>query len=153
VEALDIMNRGRGWLSFGGRLLCSLEISGRSSLLSEGGRGHQIVDASLWRSYLLDSMRHVKLAHNMRAQSDPWFADYLLCIDGSIEEDNGDGDVHLLDKIRGPHTLDDSDLDRLIESIFLRLSENLSNTNYVTSRAILSTRNDWVDEINMKMNR
>jgi ATP-dependent DNA helicase PIF1 len=42
-------------------------------------------------------------------------------------------------------------LDTLIDYVFPSLNENLSNQNYVTSRAILSTRNDWVDMINMKM--
>lgn len=31
------------------------------------------------------------------------------------------------------------------------LDENLSDPNYITSRAILSTRNEYVDRINMKM--
>jgi hypothetical protein len=34
----------------------------------------QIVGASLQMSYLWDSMRHLKLLHNMRAKSAPWFA-------------------------------------------------------------------------------
>jgi ATP-dependent DNA helicase PIF1 len=44
-----------------------------------------------------------------------------------------------------------NELDTLIDYIFPSLSENLSNRNYITSRAILSTRKDWVDMINMKM--
>jgi len=45
----------------------------------------------------------------------------------------------------------DSDLDRLIDDIFPRLNENMSNPSYITSRAILSTHNEWVDMINMRM--
>ncbi|XP_066311145.1 uncharacterized protein [Miscanthus floridulus] len=36
-------------------------------------------------------MRHLKLIRNMRAQSDPWFADYLLRIGGGTKEVNEDG--------------------------------------------------------------
>jgi ATP-dependent DNA helicase PIF1 len=98
VEALDnslrdIMNRPG--LPLGGKTI----VFGRDfrqvlPIVRKGSRD-QIVDASLWRSYLWDSMRHLKLVHNMRAQSDPWFADYLLRIGGGIEEVNSDGDVRL----------------------------------------------------------
>ncbi|RCV17517.1 hypothetical protein SETIT_3G225900v2 [Setaria italica] len=60
------------------------------------------VDASLRRSYLWESMRHLKLVRKMRAQSDPWFVDYLLRIGGGTEGVNGDGDVHLPDDISVP---------------------------------------------------
>ncbi|KAL6856293.1 hypothetical protein ACP4OV_019095 [Aristida adscensionis] len=102
-------------------------------------------------SYLWDSMRHLKLVENMRAKSDPWFAEYLLRIGGGTEAMNDDGDVHLPDEICLLYTGEDSDLDTLIDCIFPRLNENMEDTNYITSRAILATRNDWVDIINMKM--
>ena len=87
----------------------------------------------------------------MRAQSDPWFADYLLRIGGGTEEVNSDGEFRLPDEICVPYTGKASDLDTLISSIFPNLNENMLNKDYITSRAILSTRNDWVDKINMKM--
>ncbi|KAL6909895.1 hypothetical protein ACP4OV_001554 [Aristida adscensionis] len=92
-----------------------------------------------------------KGSRNMRAKSDPWFAEYLLRIGGGTEATNNDGDVHLPDEICLPYTGEDSDLDGLIDCIFPRLNENMEDTNYITSRAILATRNDWVDIINMKM--
>ncbi|ONM60906.1 hypothetical protein ZEAMMB73_Zm00001d022522 [Zea mays] len=45
----------------------------------------------------------------------------------------------------------DNDLDNLIDFAFPNLNENMSDSTYITSRAILSTRNDWVDMINVKM--
>ena len=70
---------------------------------------------------------------------------------GSSEEANGDGEISLPDDICIPQTRDDSDLDTLIDCIFPALNANMSNKSYITSRAILSPRNDWVDMINMKM--
>jgi ATP-dependent DNA helicase PIF1 len=88
----------------------------------------------------------------MRAQTDPWFADYMLRIGNGTEEVNEDGDVRLPDEICVSYTGDfEKDLDTLIESIFPNLNENMANKDYITSRAILSTRNDWVDDINLKM--
>ncbi|AQK61876.1 hypothetical protein ZEAMMB73_Zm00001d012946 [Zea mays] len=119
-------------------------------LMMQGSRA-QIVAASLQSSYLWESMCHLKLVQNMRAQSDPWFAEYLLRVGGGTEEANNDGDVRLPDEVCVPYTGNDRDLDRLIDDIYPNLNENMSNTSYITSRAILSTRNDWVDMINMRM--
>jgi ATP-dependent DNA helicase PIF1 len=97
-------------------------------------------------------MRHLKLVRNMRAQSDPWFVDYLLHIGGGTKEVNEDGDVRIPDEICVPYSGDaKKDLQRLIDIIFLDLNANMAYKDYITSRAILSTRNDWVDMINMKM--
>ena len=63
------------------------------------GSRAQVVGASLRMSYLWNSMRHLKLVRNMRAKSDPWFAEYLLRIGGSFEEANGDGEIRLPDNI------------------------------------------------------
>ena len=98
--------------------------------------------ASLRRSYLWDSMHRIKLVHNMRVQSDLGFFEYLLRIGCGTEEVNGDGDVRLPDEICVPYTGNGNELDTLIDYIFPSLNENLLNRNYVTLRAILSTRND-----------
>ncbi|XP_062188856.1 uncharacterized protein LOC133892147 [Phragmites australis] len=45
----------------------------------------------------------------------------------------------------------DAYLNKLIDNIFLMLDANLADPNYITLRAILSTRNECVDTINMKM--
>jgi ATP-dependent DNA helicase PIF1 len=74
VEALDnslrdIMNRPE--LPFGGKtIVFSGDFRQVLPVVPKGSRA-QIVDASLRRSYLWDSMCHLKLVHNMRAQSDP----------------------------------------------------------------------------------
>ena len=120
-------------------------------VVRKGSRA-QIVGASLRRSYLWESMRHLKLVRNMRAQSDPWFVDYLLRIGFGTEEVYKDGNVRIPDEICVPNSGDvEKDLHRLIGIIFLDLNANMDDKDYITTRAILSTRNDWVDMINMKM--
>ena len=54
-------------------------------VVRKGSRA-QIVGMSLRRSYLWDSMHHLKLVCNMRAQGDPSFAEYLLRISCGTEE-------------------------------------------------------------------
>ncbi|XP_062180584.1 uncharacterized protein LOC133884980 [Phragmites australis] len=75
-------------------------------------------------------------------QSDPWFAEYLLRIGNGTEEANGDGKIRLLDDICVSYTGKDVDLDKLIDNVFSVLDANLADPYYITSRAILSTRNE-----------
>ena len=63
-------------------------------------------------------MRHLKLVRNMRAQSDLWFMEYLLRIDGGNEEVNGDDDVCLPDDICVSYTGKDTYLNKLIDNVF-----------------------------------
>ncbi|PWZ25627.1 hypothetical protein Zm00014a_023507 [Zea mays] len=154
VEALDNSMRdimGRPELPFGGKTI----VFGRDfrqvlSVIRKGSRA-QVVASSLRMSYLWESMSHLKLVSNMRAKNDPWFAEYLLRVGGGTEVTNSDGDIRLPDEVCVPYSGSDNDLDNLINFIFPNLNENMSDSTYITSRAILSTRNDWVDMINAKM--
>jgi hypothetical protein len=111
----------------------------------------QVIASSLWMSYLWESISHLKLVSNMRAKNDPWFAEFLLRVGSGTEDTNSDGDIRLPDDVCVPYCGSDSDLDNLIDFAFLNLNENMSDSTYITSRAILSTQNDWVDMINVKM--
>jgi hypothetical protein len=87
----------------------------------------------------------------MRAQNDPWFAKYLLRIGNGTEETNDNGEICLPKNICVQHKTGDSGLDTLIDSIYQMDNTSLTDPNYITSRAILSTRNECVDRINLKM--
>ena len=119
-------------------------------VVQRGSRA-QVVGASLRMSYLWDSMRHLKLVRNIRAKSDQWFAEYLLRVGGGFEEATVDDAIRLPHDICIPHTREDSDLDTLIDCIFANLNANMSSKDYITSRVILSMRNDRVDMITMKI--
>jgi ATP-dependent DNA helicase PIF1 len=74
-----------------------------------------------------------------------------LHIGGGTEEVNDEDEVLLPGSLCIPYTGDDKDLDALIDWVFLKLDKNKADSNYITSRAILSTKNGCVDRINMKM--
>ncbi|ONM22141.1 hypothetical protein ZEAMMB73_Zm00001d005805 [Zea mays] len=154
VEALDNSMRdimGRPELPFGGKtIVFGGDFRQVLPVVRKGSRA-QVVASSLWMSYVWESMSHLKLVSNMRAKNDPWFAEYLLRVGGGTEDTNSDGDICLPDEVCVPYSGSDSDLDNLIDFVFPNLNENMSNSTYITSRAILSTRNDWVDMINAKM--
>eukprot|EP00267_Zea_mays_P022270 XP_008647048.1 ATP-dependent DNA helicase PIF1 [Zea mays] len=96
-------------------------------------------------------MSHLKLVSNMRAKNDPWFVEFLPRVGGGTEDTNSDGDIRLPDDVCVPYSGSDNDLDNLIDFAFPNLNENMSDSTYITSRVIPSTRNDWVDMINVKM--
>uniref|UniRef100_A0A453A3X3 ATP-dependent DNA helicase n=1 Tax=Aegilops tauschii subsp. strangulata TaxID=200361 RepID=A0A453A3X3_AEGTS len=137
VKALDNSMRdvmSRPDLPFGGKtVVFGGDFRQVLPVVRKGSRA-QIINSSLRRSYLWDS-----------------FAEYLLRIGDSKEETNRDGEVRLPDEICVSRTGKDTDLDTLIDNTFPSLDANTSDPDYITSRAILSTRNDCVDRINLKM--
>ncbi|PWZ15111.1 ATP-dependent DNA helicase PIF4 [Zea mays] len=154
VEALDNSMRdimGRPGLPFGGKtIVFGGDFRQVLPVVRKGSRA-QVVASSLRMSYLWESMSHLKLVNNMRAKNDPWFAEYLLRVGGGTEDTNSDDEIRLPDEVCVPYSGSDNDLDNLIDFVFPNLNKNMSDSTYITSRAILSTRNDWVDMINVKM--
>uniref|UniRef100_A0A8R7TGX8 ATP-dependent DNA helicase n=1 Tax=Triticum urartu TaxID=4572 RepID=A0A8R7TGX8_TRIUA len=154
VEALDRSMReimDRPGLPFGGKtVVFGGDFRQVLPVVRKGTRA-QIVDSSLRKSVLWNSMRQLKLVRYMRAQNDPWFAEYLLRIGNGTEETNDDGEIQLPTSICVPNKTDDNSLDRLIDNVYKTYNASLKDPKYITSRAILSTRNDSVDKINLKM--
>jgi ATP-dependent DNA helicase PIF1 len=154
IEALDISLHDildKEDLAFGGKtVVFGGDFRQTLPFVRKGSRA-QIVNASMCSSYLWDLMQHLTLERNMRAQKYPEFADFLLRIGGGTEEINDKDEVLLPESLCIPYTGDDKDLDSLIDWVFSKLDDNKADSNYITSRAILCTKNDCVDRINMKM--
>ena len=89
----------------------------------------------------------------MRAQSDPWFSEYLLRIGNGTEETIGDDYVRLPDDIVIAYTDTDVVVNRLISSVFPSLEEHATLAAYMSRRAILSIKNEHVDRLNTMMIR
>jgi ATP-dependent DNA helicase PIF1 len=81
----------------------------------------------------------------------PLLEEYLLRVGGETEDTNSDGDILLPEEVCVSFSGSDSDHDNLIDFISPNLNENMSDSTYITSRAILSTWNDWLYMINVKM--
>ncbi|KAL6896782.1 hypothetical protein ACP4OV_007354 [Aristida adscensionis] len=115
------------------------------------GTKAQITDATLQRSYLWENMRKIRLSRNMRAQFDPWFSDYLLRIGNGTEPTIGDDYVRLPDDIVIGYTDTEDSINKHIVDVFPSLEENARSSDYMSTRAILSTKNEHVDQLNAKM--
>jgi hypothetical protein len=109
-----------------------------------------MMDATLLRSYIWQDVWKICLTRNMRAQSDPWFLDYLLRI-GNGTEDTFAGDYVCLPKDIVIQYKDEHSIVRLIDCVFPDLDNNAYSTQYMHERGILCTRNDYVDEINARI--
>jgi ATP-dependent DNA helicase PIF1 len=87
----------------------------------------------------------------MRAQSDSWFSEYLLRIRNGIEETIRDDYVRLPDDIVIGYTDTEVAVNKLIQDVFPSLEEHATSATYMSSRAILSTKNEHVDKLNAMM--
>uniref|UniRef100_A0A452YN05 ATP-dependent DNA helicase n=1 Tax=Aegilops tauschii subsp. strangulata TaxID=200361 RepID=A0A452YN05_AEGTS len=154
VEALDNSMRdiiGRRDRPFGGKtVVFGGDFRQVLPVVRKGSRG-QIINATLRSSYLWNGMRQLRLVTNMRAHNDPWYADYLLRVGNGTEETDEEGNIRLPEDICVPPTGDGADLEKLIDHVFPALDDNMADPNYMTSRAILSTKNDNIDKINTRM--
>ncbi|KAJ3705565.1 hypothetical protein LUZ61_009270 [Rhynchospora tenuis] len=115
------------------------------------GTKAQIVDATLPMSPLWSYIKKRKLTQNMRASSDPWFAQFLLNVGDGTEPSIGNDFIRIPDEMIIPYTTEEESIDELIETVFPSLNENGHRTDYVASRAILSTKNEYVDRLNEHM--
>ncbi|XP_062202099.1 uncharacterized protein LOC133904655 [Phragmites australis] len=87
----------------------------------------------------------------MRAQSDTWFSEYLLRIGNGTKEMIGADYVCLPDDIVIGYNTTEESIDKFIENVFPCLQNNATLGAYISSRAILSTKNEHVDELNAMM--
>jgi hypothetical protein len=134
---------GRKVMVFGGDFRQVLPVVAR-------GTRAEITDATLLTSYIWKDVRKICLTRNMRAQSDPWFLDYLLRI-GNGTKDMFAGDYVHLPKDIVIEYKDEHSIDCLIDCVFPDLDNNACSTQYMRERGILCMKNDYADEINARM--
>jgi ATP-dependent DNA helicase PIF1 len=87
----------------------------------------------------------------MRAQSDLWFSDYLLQIGNGTEETIANDYIQLPEDIVIGYIDEDDCVNKLIQHVFPSLEDNAKSTTYMSTCAILSTKNEHVDQLNEKM--
>ncbi|XP_019245790.1 PREDICTED: ATP-dependent DNA helicase PIF1-like isoform X1 [Nicotiana attenuata] len=84
----------------------------------------------------------------MRAKTDAAFCDYLLRIGNGQEQVNSANKIEISDSLIIPCTTEKESLDKLFTATYSNLDSLYSNSFYTDSRVILTTKNDFVDEIN-----
>jgi ATP-dependent DNA helicase PIF1 len=115
------------------------------------GTRAEIIDSTLPMSSLWSSIKKRRLTQNMRARSDPWFSQFLLRVGDGTEISVENDLICIPNDMVVPYVNDKQSVNELIEAIFPLLHLNGQESDYVASRAILSTKNEHVDELNEHM--
>ncbi|XP_023762301.3 uncharacterized protein LOC111910706 [Lactuca sativa] len=115
------------------------------------GTRAQIFDSILRMSPLWASVKRLQLNINTRVVNDPWFSDFLLRVGDGKEETLDESYIRIPDNMSIPCTDKIKPVDALIDPIFPSLQSNGADSQFIISRAILSTKNESVDEINNKL--
>ncbi|KAG5596918.1 hypothetical protein H5410_038150 [Solanum commersonii] len=111
----------------------------------------ETVNASLVRSYLWRLMEKIHLTSNMRARADPNFSAFLLRV-GNGEETTIRDNLILLPQQMVVHPSGQGKPEEcLVREIFKGLQQNFRSAKFITERAILASRNEFVDNINEMM--
>nr|XP_027083711.1 uncharacterized protein LOC113706012 [Coffea arabica] len=112
------------------------------------GQREDYISASLVNSYLWPHLEKIRLTENMRARSDPSFSDFLLKIGDGTEPTILDNKIKFPSSMLIPFIDDTTSLNLLINTVYPSLFEFLTSSSAVTNRAILSTTNETVQEVN-----
>ncbi|XP_073152162.1 uncharacterized protein [Henckelia pumila] len=113
----------------------------------------ETINASLVKSYLFPKMKQLTLSENMRARTDPVFCEFLLRIGNETEVTDLEGNVKIPDEmiIKYDNNGEEYSEQNLINEIFPELEKNYDSTTYITNRAILASKNEYVDRLNEKI--
>ncbi|XP_075111906.1 uncharacterized protein LOC142182020 [Nicotiana tabacum] len=84
----------------------------------------------------------------MRTKTDPVFCDYLMRIENRQERVNSNNKIELPDSLVIPFTTKKESLDHLFAMTFSNAQACSSNSCSTDSHVILTTKNDFVNEIN-----
>ncbi|KAG5584303.1 hypothetical protein H5410_044737 [Solanum commersonii] len=84
----------------------------------------------------------------MRAKKDPAFCAYLMRIGNGQEKTNNYNKIEIPNNFIIPFTHEIDSLNLLFNITYPDLRTFYSNPSFITSRIILTTKNDFVDEIN-----
>ncbi|KAH0769608.1 hypothetical protein KY290_013589 [Solanum tuberosum] len=108
----------------------------------------ETINASLVRSYLWPLMEKIQLSTNMRARVDTTFSNFLLRVGNGEETTIKDNLIALPEKMIVQQTQHGNPEETLIREIFPALQQNYRSADYITERAILASRNEFVDNLN-----
>ncbi|XP_073138197.1 uncharacterized protein [Henckelia pumila] len=107
-----------------------------------------IIDSSIVMSPLWNHFEKLKLKQNMRALLDPKFSSYLLKIGDGVEETNENDEILIPPEANIPFTDEATSLNILIDTVFPNIANVNLDFSLFVKRAILTTRNEFVNDIN-----
>ncbi|KAM6570896.1 hypothetical protein CsatA_014976 [Cannabis sativa] len=116
-------------------------------VVRKGTREEQ-VQSSLVYSYLWSTLTKFRLIENMRAKLDPAFSNYILEVGNGMPPNTVNEMIKIPHQMLIPYVEENISVDQLIEDVFNNLTDFSNNISTMMNRAILTPKNDFVDEIN-----
>ncbi|KAG5597676.1 hypothetical protein H5410_038908 [Solanum commersonii] len=114
----------------------------------QSGKKEDFINESLLNSNIWNQLEKYQLVQNMRARIDPTFCEYLLKIGDGKETVNDFGKIEIPQSFLIPFINEKESLDILFKAIHPNLNMVIEDISSITSRVILTTKNDFVVEIN-----
>ncbi|CAI9287988.1 unnamed protein product [Lactuca saligna] len=149
IEALDDLLRDLMEKDelFGGKVIVLGGDFRQTLPVVPNGSKHDTIAACLTNSYLWQKFHLLQLDENMRALLDPIFTDFLLRL-GDGNENLDEDDVTLPKQIVIEESEESEGLHTLIEYVYPNISQHYTTIPSSMNRAILTTKNTFVDQIN-----
>ena len=150
IEAVDLMLQeiNESHLRFGGKLMVFGGDFCQVLPVIPKARKEEVINSNLVMSYLWPLHIKIKLFQNMRARFSLAFSKFLLHIGDGKEKFNDDGNIMLPNNIIISYENGTTSLERMIKSVFLNMYDYSNNLHLMINRAILTPKNDYVNEIN-----
>nr|XP_016443959.1 PREDICTED: uncharacterized protein LOC107769265 [Nicotiana tabacum] len=150
VEAFDLLLRDlmETNILFGGKVVVFSGDFRQTLPVVRSGKKEDFICESLLCSEIWNQLEKLQLSENIRAKTDPAFCEYLMRIGDGKEQQNDCGKIEIPHSLIIPYTSEKESLNLLFRVTYPHLYKCHSNASFITSRAILTTKNDFVDEIN-----
>lgn len=150
IAALDILLKDIMDVDilFGGKIIVFGGDFRQTLPVVRNGEKEDFIYESLLYSKIWNKLEKLHLSENMRARNDPTFCEYLLRIGNGEETLNSENKIQIPDSLIIPFTTVEQSLDTLFNITYPNLYAFSSNSSVISSRVILTTKNDFVNQIN-----
>lgn len=150
IEVLDILLKDlmNTNILFGGKVVVFGGDFRQTLPIVRSGKKEDFICESLLYSDIWNHLEKLCSTENMRAKQDPAFFEYLRRIGNGKEKTNSYDRVEIPHNFIIPFTNETQSLNLLFKVSYPDLHTFFSNPSSMTSRVILTTKNDFVNEIN-----
>ncbi|XP_070022497.1 ATP-dependent DNA helicase PIF1-like [Nicotiana sylvestris] len=149
IEALDALLRDIMNVDtmFGGKVIVFGGDFRQTLPVVRNGKKEDFIHESLLYSKIWNKLEKLYLSENMHARTDPSFCEYLLQIGNGTETTNCGKKIAIPDSFVIPFTTEEESLDALFSVTYPDLHAFSPDSSMITSRVILTTKNDFVNEL------
>ncbi|XP_049406441.1 uncharacterized protein LOC125870140 [Solanum stenotomum] len=153
IEALDLLMKDltETNILFGGKVIVFGGDFRQTLPVVRSGKKEDFISESILNSRIWNQLEKLRLSENMRARTDPVFCEYLMRIGNGKEKTNINNKIEIPKQFIIPFTTEKESLDLLFKVIYPNLHTSFNDSSFMTSRVILTTKNDFVDELNDRL--